>query len=155
MDVRGRTIAQRTSSRRILLLRSEHDFRIAEPVERRKQLLFDRKHLLDDFMPCSLADRTFRQLDMPRRPREPVGPTPSPNIARPDMRAHNQRQQRLVDRAVEDGVEDGLQVVRRARNAAQHFQDGRLLLDEFGHPILRLRDGPFSVDFPCQISVCK
>src|SRR6202030_1262904 len=62
MDVRGRTIAQRTSSRRILLLRSEHDFRIAEPVERRKQLLFDRNHLLDDFMPCSLADRTFRQL---------------------------------------------------------------------------------------------
>src|ERR1700746_2300804 len=48
--------------------------------------------------------------------------------------------------AVEDGVEDGLQVVRRARNGAQHFRDGRLLLDEFGHPILLLRSGPFSVD---------
>src|SRR5260221_7295284 len=48
--------------------------------------------------------------------------------------------------AVEDGVEDGLQVVRRARNGAQHFRDGRLLLDEFGHPILQLRSGPFSVD---------
>src|ERR1700688_420188 len=45
--------------------------------------------------------------------------------------------------AVEDGVEDGLQVVRRARNGAQHSRDGRLLLDEFGHPI---RSGPFSVD---------
>jgi hypothetical protein len=41
--------------------------------------------------------------------------------------------------AVEDGVEDGLQVVRRARNGAQHFRDGRLLLDEFAHPILQLR----------------
>src|ERR1700720_998013 len=48
--------------------------------------------------------------------------------------------------AVEDGVEDGLQVVRRARNGAQHFRDGRLLLDEFGHPIFKLRSGPFSVD---------
>src|SRR5215218_10258060 len=48
--------------------------------------------------------------------------------------------------AVEDGVEDGLQVVRRVRNGAQHFRDGRLLLDEFGYPILRLRSGPFSVD---------
>ena len=48
--------------------------------------------------------------------------------------------------AVEDGVEDGLQVVRRVRNDAQHVRDGRLLLDEFGHPILRLRSGPFSVD---------
>src|ERR1700729_2903964 len=48
--------------------------------------------------------------------------------------------------AVEDGVEDGLQVVRRARNGAQHLRDGRLLLDEFGHPILELRSGPFSVD---------
>src|SRR5512132_749250 len=48
--------------------------------------------------------------------------------------------------AVEDGVEDGLQVVRRARNGARHFRDGRLLLDELGHPILRLRSGPFSVD---------
>src|SRR6185295_3823846 len=48
--------------------------------------------------------------------------------------------------AVEDGVEDGLQVVRRARNGAQHLRDGRLLLDEFGHPILQLRSGPFSVD---------
>src|SRR6202043_3237236 len=48
--------------------------------------------------------------------------------------------------AVEGGVEDGLQVVRRARNGAQHFRDGRLLLDELGHPILRLRSGPFSVD---------
>src|SRR6266478_5641057 len=48
--------------------------------------------------------------------------------------------------AVEDGVEDGLQVVRRARNGAQHFRDGRLLLDEFGHPILRLRSGAFCVD---------
>src|SRR5258706_6337683 len=48
--------------------------------------------------------------------------------------------------AVEDGVEDGLQVVRRARNGAQHFRDGRLLLDEFGHPILQLRSGHFSVD---------
>src|SRR6266478_1882650 len=47
--------------------------------------------------------------------------------------------------AVEDGVEDGLQVVRRARNGAQHFRDGRLLLDEFGQPILQLRSGPFSV----------
>src|SRR5712675_3667923 len=47
--------------------------------------------------------------------------------------------------AVEDGVEAGLQVVRRARNGAQHFRDGRLLLDEFGHPILQLRNGPFSV----------
>ena len=45
----------------------------------------------------------------------------------------------------EDG-EDGLQVVRRARNGAQHFRDGRLLLDEFGHPIFQLRSGPFSVD---------
>jgi hypothetical protein len=36
--------------------------------------------------------------------------------------------------------------MRRARNGAQHFRDGRLLLDEFGHPILRLRSGPFSVD---------
>src|SRR5258706_16353672 len=48
--------------------------------------------------------------------------------------------------AVEDGVEDGLQVVRRARNGAQHFRDGRLLLNEFGQPILQLRSGPFSVD---------
>src|SRR6185503_12244889 len=48
--------------------------------------------------------------------------------------------------AVEDGVEDRLQVVRRARNGAQHFRDGRLLLDEFGHPILQLRTGRFSVD---------
>src|SRR5258707_5069089 len=48
--------------------------------------------------------------------------------------------------AVEDGVEDGLQVVRRARNGAQHFRDGRLLRDEFAHPILRLGSGPFSVD---------
>src|SRR4029077_1342300 len=47
--------------------------------------------------------------------------------------------------AVEDGVEDGLQA-RRARNGAQQFREGRLLLDEFGHPILRLRSGPFSVD---------
>ena len=54
------------------------------------------------------------------------------------------RQRRVS--AVEDGVEDGLQVVRRVRNGAQHFRDGRLLLDEFGHPILRLRSGPFSVD---------
>jgi hypothetical protein len=45
----------------------------------------------------------------------------------------------------EDG-EDWLQVVRRARNGAQHFRDGRLLLDEFGHPILRIRSGPFPVD---------
>jgi hypothetical protein len=30
--------------------------------------------------------------------------------------------------------------------SAQHFRDGRLLLDEFGHPILQLRSGPFSVD---------
>jgi hypothetical protein len=28
----------------------------------------------------------------------------------------------------------------------QHFRDGRLLLDKFGHPILWLRSGPFSVD---------
>jgi hypothetical protein len=48
--------------------------------------------------------------------------------------------------AVENGVEDGLQVERRARNGAQHFRDGRLVLDEFGHPILRLRSGPFSAD---------
>jgi hypothetical protein len=48
--------------------------------------------------------------------------------------------------AVEDGVEDGLQVVRRARNGAQHFRDGRLLLNEFGHPILRFGSGAFSVD---------
>src|SRR3984885_3938564 len=48
--------------------------------------------------------------------------------------------------AVEDGVEDGLQVVRPVRNCAQHFRDGRLLLDEIGHPILRLRSGLFSVD---------
>src|ERR1700688_640410 len=47
--------------------------------------------------------------------------------------------------AVEDGVEDGLQVVWRARNGAQHFRDGRLLLDEFGQPILQLRSGTFSV----------
>src|SRR5712675_2668669 len=47
--------------------------------------------------------------------------------------------------AVEDGVEDGLQVVRRTRNGAQHFRDGRPLLDKFGQPILRLRSGPFSV----------
>jgi len=39
-----------------------------------------------------------------------------------------------------------LQVVRRTRNSAQHFRDSRLLLNEFGHPILRLRSGPFSVD---------
>jgi hypothetical protein len=45
-----------------------------------------------------------------------------------------------------DGVEDGLQVVRRVRNGAQHFRDGRLLLDELGYPILRLRSGPFFVD---------
>jgi hypothetical protein len=36
--------------------------------------------------------------------------------------------------------------VRRVRNGAQHFRDGRLLLDEFGHPILQLRSGPFSLD---------
>ena len=36
--------------------------------------------------------------------------------------------------------------MRRARNGAQHFRDGRLLLDEFGHPIFKLRSGPFSVD---------
>src|SRR6266436_1000886 len=48
--------------------------------------------------------------------------------------------------AVEDGVEDGLQVVRRARNGAQHLRDGRLLLDDFGQPILQLRSGPFFVD---------
>jgi hypothetical protein len=29
---------------------------------------------------------------------------------------------------------------------AQHFRDGRLLIDELGHPILRLRSGLFSVD---------
>src|ERR1700732_1975476 len=46
--------------------------------------------------------------------------------------------------AVEDGVEDRLQVVRRTRNGAQHFRDGRLLIDELGHPILRLRRGLFS-----------
>src|ERR1700722_8015751 len=49
-------------------------------------------------------------------------------------------------RAVEDGVEDGLQVPWRARNGVEHFRYGRLLLDEFGHPILRLRDSPFSGD---------
>jgi hypothetical protein len=48
--------------------------------------------------------------------------------------------------AVEDGVENGLQVVRRASNGAHHFRDGRLLLDEFDHPIFQLRSGPFSVD---------
>src|SRR6201981_273696 len=48
--------------------------------------------------------------------------------------------------AVEDGVEAGLQVVRRVRNGAQHFRDGRLLLEEFGHPILQLRRGPFCAD---------
>ena len=48
--------------------------------------------------------------------------------------------------AVEDGVENGLHVVRRTRNGAQHFRDGRLLLDQFGYPILRLRSGPFCVD---------
>jgi hypothetical protein len=48
--------------------------------------------------------------------------------------------------AVDDGVEDWLHVVRRARNGAQHFRDGRLLPDEFGHPIFRLRGGYFSVD---------
>jgi hypothetical protein len=36
--------------------------------------------------------------------------------------------------------------VRRARNGEQHFRDGRLLLEEFGHPILQLRSGPFPVD---------
>src|SRR5467141_2120577 len=46
----------------------------------------------------------------------------------------------------EDRVEDWLQVVGRVRNGAQHLRDCRLLLDEFGHPILRLRSGPFSVD---------
>ena len=34
----------------------------------------------------------------------------------------------------------------RARNGAQHFRDGRLLLDEFRDPILRLRSAAFSVD---------
>ncbi len=29
--------------------------------------------------------------------------------------------------------------------ARRHFRDGRLLLDEFGQPILQLRNGPFSV----------
>ena len=36
--------------------------------------------------------------------------------------------------------------MRRARNGAEHFRDGRLLLDEFGHSILQLRSGPFSMD---------
>src|ERR1700735_4721140 len=49
-------------------------------------------------------------------------------------------------RAVEDSVEDGLQVLRRARNGVEYFRYGRLLLDEFGHAILRLRDSPFSVN---------
>jgi hypothetical protein len=40
----------------------------------------------------------------------------------------------------------GLQVVRRFRNGAQYLRDGRLLIDELGHPILRLRSGLFSVD---------
>ena len=48
--------------------------------------------------------------------------------------------------AVEVCVEDGLLVFGRVRNGAQHFRDGRLLLDELGYPILRLRSGPFSVD---------
>src|SRR6476646_6818186 len=39
-----------------------------------------------------------------------------------------------------------VRIVRRARNGAQHFRDGRLLLDEFGHPILQLRSGPFCLD---------
>jgi hypothetical protein len=30
--------------------------------------------------------------------------------------------------------------------AMQHFRDGRLLLDEFSHSILRLRSGAFSLD---------
>src|SRR5271168_3276716 len=34
----------------------------------------------------------------------------------------------------------------RVRNGAQHFRGGRLLLDEFVHPILRLRSGAFSLD---------
>src|ERR1700746_1355221 len=37
---------------------------------------------------------------------------------------------------VEDGVEDGLQVVRRVRSGAQHFRDGRLLLDEISQSLL-------------------
>ena len=40
----------------------------------------------------------------------------------------------------------GCRSLRRARNGAQHFRDGRLLIDEFGHPILRLRSGPFCLD---------
>src|SRR3984885_13895118 len=48
--------------------------------------------------------------------------------------------------AVEDGVEDGLQVVRRARNGVHHLRDGCLLFDEFGYPILQLGSGSFSVD---------
>src|SRR6266498_5376163 len=52
----------------------------------------------------------------------------------------------LLSLALSRMASNGLQVVRRARNGAQHFRDGRLLLDEFGHPILQPRSGPFSVD---------
>jgi len=48
--------------------------------------------------------------------------------------------------AVEDGVEDGCKSCERARNGASTSENGRLLLDEFGHPILRLRSGPVCVD---------
>ena len=32
------------------------------------------------------------------------------------------------------------------RNGAQHFRDGRQLLNELGHPILQVRSGDFFVD---------